>query len=357
MIQAPQAVSRVARVKPDLVGWLESIRQKTGGWGRWPYHARMERPWALQASGIAIRLLKLLGELEGVAPARRAEAIANLQACQDPADGLFKDPMEDEACHEGPHTWEQVWGQRNGAATEALNLLGAEPLYPPAAAQFADLRAVDPAEWTLRGLDWSNPWAQGESWSRAICVYLRQATAGEDPADDPRLVAAFEAVEREIIDPRTGMPSRRMPSEDPSRAMAGLFKVSKAYLSVGRPLPHPEAALDATLALQHDDGEFGYRDNMCINWDALNVLRLLNQQLDGGYRFEDIRDAGDRCAEMLLRKYRQDDGAFAFHGHRCQRNHHSIRLSAESYPIGDMLGTIMCVRCLQYADEWDGIST
>jgi hypothetical protein len=44
---------------------------------------------------------------------------------------------------------------------------------------------------------------------------------------------------------------------DPSRGMAGLFKTMMAYLGCGRPFPLAEAAIDSTLALQHDDGEFG----------------------------------------------------------------------------------------------------
>ena len=348
--------SRLEAIRPTLLDWLEGLRVKSGGWGRWPYHAKMIRPWSLQASSIAILLLDVLGELNKVDAGRRAEAVDFLRGCQDPRDGLFKDPLEDESCHAGPHTWEQIFGQRHGAAVAALALLGGEPKHPLPAAQFVDFTHVDPAHWTLHLLDWSNPWSKGESWSRAIRAYLDNASPGEDRANDPRLLAAFEALEREITDPRTGMPSRRMDPPRPSVAMAGLFKVMSGYFAVGRPVPHAEAAIDATLSLQHEDGEFEFRDNMCINWDALWVLRELDRQLDGGHRHRDIVDAGDRCARMLLRKYRQEDGGFAFNGPWCARNHHSIVLSPERHRIGDMLGTRMSVLCLTYADEWSGAS-
>lgn len=139
-------------------------------------------------------------------------------------------------------------------------------------------------------------------------------------------------------------------------AMAGLFKVISGYLAAGRPVPHAEKAIDFTLALQHEDGEFGFRNNMCVNWDALWVLRELDLQVEGAYRHADIVDAGNRCAEMLLRKYRKPDGGFAFHGKHCTTNHHSIRLCSKPHSISDTMGTGMCLRCLSYADEWNGVA-
>ncbi len=349
--------SYVQRVKPGLLNWLESIRFKEEGWGRWPYHAKMVRPWALQASAIGVRILNELAELGKATEAQRAEAVAFFQGCQDPADGLFKDPLETEAYHTGNHTWEQVWGQRNGAAIEALRLLGGAPRHPLARSQFGDLTRVDPTRWTLEQIDWRNPWGHGESWSRAIRAYLDHRTSDADLHDDPTLNATFEAVERHIFAPETGTPNRRMPEPNPSVAMAGLFKVMSAYLAVGRPIPHARAGIDSTLALQNPDGEFGFRRNMCINWDALWVLRHLDIQLDGGHRHDEIVGAGRRCADVLMRDYLKPDGGFAFHGEHCQTTHHSIMLSPEKYPIGDMLGSTMCLKCLTYADEWLSGST
>jgi hypothetical protein len=65
--------------------------------------------------------------------------------------------------------------------------------------------------------------------------------------------------------------------------------------------------------------------------------------------------AGVACADHLMRRYRQRDGGFAFHGGEgCMSNHHSIQLSPQRYPISDTLGTIMSLRCLEYVDEWLG---
>jgi len=92
-----------------------------------------------------------------------------------------EDPLETETDHVGEHTWEQIWGQRNGAALNALALLGVARDAPRARSQFADLTKVDGAEWTL-SLDWRNPWRFGESWSRAIRAFL--ATLPESERND-----------------------------------------------------------------------------------------------------------------------------------------------------------------------------
>ena len=343
----------VALVRSGVLDWLESVRHRGDGWGRWKYNAAMTRPWALQASGIAIDLLHRLGALAGVSDARKAEVVAFLQSCQDPGDHLLKDPLETEADHEGDHTWEQIWGQRNGAAVAALGLLGAEPLLPLAKAQFADLRGVDGRAWTL-SLDWRNPWMHGESWYRAIHAYLRTLPVEERDDTDPVLAGMFAAIESEVLDPKTGLPTRRGCSDDPARAMAGLFKIMFGYLAVGRPLPRAEQAVDSTLALQRANGEFGYPRNMCMNWDALWVLRELDRQLEGSHRHADIVGAADATCEVLLNEYHKDDGGFAFHGEHCMVNHHSVRLCERPLPISDMLGTSMCLRCLEYGDEWHG---
>lgn len=345
-------MSYTQAARPGILAWLDSIRATGEGWGRWPYHARMEVPWALQASAIAIGVLRDLGALEAVSPTDRAHAIRNFQACQDPADGLFKDPLETPDRRQGTHSWEQIWGQRHGATLQALDILAAEPLRPLPPAQFGD-PAPDPVGWT-RSIDWRNPWGHGESWARSIQAFLRRP--GVTSAERQRVLdACFATFEAEVLDPDRGFPMRGG-CDDPARGMAGCFKTAMAYLSAGRPWPHPERAIDATLALQRPDGEFGYPRNMCMNWDALWVLRVMDRQLGGAYRHADTVRSANRCCGLLMDVYRKPDGAFAFHGEHCQTNHHSIRLCERQHPISDMLGTMMCLQCLLYADEFNGQS-
>ncbi len=187
----------------------------------------------------------------------------------------------------------------------------------------------------------------------ALRAHLAAAPAGRRPAAESRLRAAFDAFEAEVLDPATGYPSRRMPETLPHVAMAGCFKVLQAYAAAGRPVPAAQAAIAATLALQNADGTFGPEHNMCFNWDALYILHVLDRQERRRVRHAEIVEAANRCVGVLLSRYRKPDGGFAFFGDACLDSHHSIRVSAGRHPIGDMLGTRMCVLCLGYAEQWN----
>lgn len=341
----------VEQVRPGVLGWLQSVRWPDEGWGRWKYNRHMARRYGLQSSAMAIQVLNQLGALASVSAEQKQEAVAFFRSTQDPKDGYFKDPLVTDADRVGknPHSWEAIYGQW-GSANNALKTLGGEPLYPLPEKSFADLRTINADTWT-RSLDWTNPWRYGEDWSRAIEAFVRGLPANEPLAANPTLTATFEAFEQNILDPATGMPTEGG-CADRSCAMAGLFKTMHAYLRVGRPVPHGSAAIDFTLGLQHDDGEFGYRRNMCINWDALWVLRELDKQLVGTHRHADIARAGNRLAACLLSEYRKNDNGFTFCGEHCWPVHHSIRIS-EPLPEGDIMGTFMSLNCLQYADEWN----
>ena len=341
--------SYISQVRTGVLNFLESVRWPGEGWGRFKYHRNMMRPYGLISSHLAISTIHRLGALKEVSSVHRQQGIVFIQSCQDAVTGYLKDPLVSEADHDGPHTWEQIYGQMSGAEN-ALILLGGSLLYPAPQARFADFNCEDAAEFTRR-LDWSDPWIHGESWSRAIKAYLRDMRDSEEARE--KLAPAFHVYETEILDPITGFPQRGGCQGGLPRAMAGLFKVMMAYQAMERPVPYAEVAIDSTLSLQLENGEFGYAGNMCMNWDALWILHELSIQLDHGYRFTDIREAGNRCVACLLAHYRKEDGGFAFHGDRCMRNHHSIRLSRESYPISDTHGTSMCVKCLEYADEWN----
>lgn len=332
--------SYLEHARPGICAWLEAVRWPDDGWGRWKYNAHMIRPYGLISSGFAIVIHDQLGLLAGITPQQRREAIEFFQSTQDPRDGFFKDPLvkETDRVPDAIHSWEDIWGQM-GVAARALELLGAKPLYPLPATSFVDLHAPDVRDVVL-GWNWANPWHVGERFYRAVAAY--NGTAVE---------TFFRIYEDEIHDPKTGMPTRRG-CTDGSVAMAGLFKVMWAYEHVNRPVPDAAAAIDFTLALQHDDGEWGFRNNMCINFDALWVLYRLDRQLKGVHRHVDIVAAGNRTAKLLLEQYRKADGGFAFTGQDCWTAHHSIRIS-DAYPEGDVVGTHMSLHCLAYADEWN----
>jgi len=341
----------VSQVRAGVLDWLESIRFRDLGWGRWPYHAKMRRPYGLQSSFMAMRILRVLGALDGLSASERAEGIAWLQSTQDPADGHFKDPLVTEADHVGKHTWEQIYGQWSGAIG-ALAILGGCPRYPLPRSRFYDLDELGGEQYTM-SFRWENPWSEGEGWSRGIQAFLESQGWRPGMALPVEVVDAMRALEAHVLDEASGTPSRRMLAENRSVAMAGRFKTMYGYMVAGVPMPLAERAIDSTLALQHEDGDWGIRRNMCIVWDSLWVLRECNTQLQGAYRRSEIEASGIRTAEMLLRDYRQSDGAFAFNGVHCVWNHHSVQLCDQGYPISDTMGTMMVVNCLQYVDEWN----
>ena len=347
---------RIAAVREGVLAWLEAIRWKGGGggeearglWGRWPYHAQMQRPYAVISSANAIRILDDFDALSAVPATHKREAIAYLQSCQDAGDGHFKDPLVSNGDRLNFHSWLQIWGQM-GTAQSALSILGAAPLFERPRVMHHDPGEIGGAEFTRR-FDWSDPWKVGEGWTRGIRARLSNVAHGEVPADVREAMATYEA---EILDARTGLPILHMKSRDRTAqviAMCGLFKTMGAYLSTKTPVPHAQTAIDTTLALQLPDGSFG--PPLTQNWDALWVLRELDLQLKGAHRHADIVAAGDRCCDLLLREYRKPDGGFSFNRDGCMDVHHSVRLSAQRYPISDTHGTRMSLQCLAYVDEW-----
>ena len=136
--------------------------------------------------------------------------------------------------------------------------------------------------------------------------------------------------------------------------MAGLFKLISGYQAVGKEVPYAKNALDTVLKLQQPNGQFGEGGNspMTINWDSMKVLKDLNKQVNYGYRFADIREAGNRMAGFLLKNHKKKDGGFSYFPNECQSVHNSVRVS-EKGAVGDMEGTKFCLYCFSYADEWN----
>jgi hypothetical protein len=337
-----------ATIRTAVLEWLASVHD---GGARWKYSRDMLRPWAVESSAMAVRLLvDTLGAQ--LPPAHLAGLTAEIQGWQEPSSGLFKDPLLQPGDHVGSgatHTWEHIWNHHTGICLEALTVLGARPLHPLPPDAFGLGVRAEPAgveAWVL-GLDWENPWLAGEHFSRGIAVLLRTdcALAG----------TAFDVLQRDIMNPASGYPDRRS-ARGPMVAMAGLFKVLSGYRLAGRPVPYVGQAMDSTLALQDQEGGMGM-DNLCIHWDAAWVLKNLNAQAGGCHRFADLRAAGRRLAAFLVRAHRKPDGGFSFHRAHCVTVHNSVRVSA-ALPQADIMGTLMSCECLRYADEWEqGIST
>ncbi len=346
----------VDAVKNDVLEWMETVLWDKEGWGRFKYNFHMMRDYALESSAMAFENYLMLDMIASIPAEKKKQAISFFQQCQDPKDQFFKDPLlteEDRASDH--HTWEHNWAHMSGAAINALNILGSEPLYNREKPPFAELTVENVEQW-VRGLDWSNPWMVGEHFSRNIKGYWNNLPENEKTLDNPVIVKAYKVVEDEVIDPDSGLPEKRG-CNNRAVAMAGLFKIMFSYLAIDKQVPCAEKAIDAVLQLQHKNGEFGeghVGNDMCINWDSLWVLYNLNNQLDYSYRFSDIKTAGNKMAEFLLKVHRKSDGGFSFHKGHCQLVHNSFKIS-EKYKESDMQGVKMSLKCLQYADKWNTI--
>jgi hypothetical protein len=329
--------------------WLKGLSFPSGEvTGRWKYNAHMLRDWAVESSTSAVGVLAEVGDLPKLSREERDRVVTEVQSWQESETGLFKDPLiaPDDKVSES-HSWEHIWLHHTGCCVGMLRRLGAEPLHSLPQKAFVEVKGAENTDWVLE-LDWKNPWAAGEHFLRVIDAH-RKRTGLAGKASDEVVDAAFAKLESAVFDPASGLPDR-FNVNGPQNAMAGHFKLIFAYDLVDRVLPWAERALESVLAMQDGAGGFG-QDNLCIHWDALLVVKRLNQQLDGGHRFDAVTATGLRAAEFLCRVHHRDDGGFSFHSDHCIAVHNSLRVS-EPILESDVIGTSMSLQCLRYARNW-----
>ncbi len=338
--------------KEDVLRFLKTTQFNREGWGRWKYNVLMERNYGLESSAMGIQILNMLGALESVAKDKKQDAIAFFQSTWNPEELYYMDPLVSEQDRAGDHhTWEHIWAHMLNAAGNALNVMGATPKSRGNKAPFVDLHRVDIGDWIL-SLGWENPWMYGEHFSKVVKHYWNNLPTAEKSLDEPVIKKAFATLEEHVMDARSGLPIKQG-CESMEVGMAGLFKVISAYQAVGKELPYVENALDSVLKLQKPNGQFGKEDSpMTINWDAMKVLKDLNTQVASSYRFGDIREAGNKMSDFLIKVHKKEDGGFSFYPHECQSVHNSVQVSGKG-AVGDMQGTKFCLYCFSYTDAWN----
>ena len=339
--------------KDNVLRFLNTTQYTDEGWGRWKYNILMDRKFGLESSAMGIQILDMLDALEKVPDIKRKEAQQFFQSTWNTEELYYIDPLVSKKDKiSDHHSWEHIWAHMSGAAESALRILDTAPNSKGGKAPFVDLNQVDIGDWIL-SLDWENPWLYGEHFSKVVKYYWHNLPAAEKSTQEPVIQKAFATLESHVMDPQTGLPIKQG-CESMERGMAGLFKLISAYQTVGKEIPYAENALDSVLKLQKPNGQFGEGENlpMTINWDSMKVLKDLNEQLSGSYRFKDIRETGNRMADFLLKTHRKKDGGFSFYPHECQSVHNSVQVS-EKGNVGDMQGTKFCLYCLSYADEWN----
>ena len=349
---AVDSTGYLSQQKDSVRTFLETTQYTPEGWGRWKYNILMERKFGLESSAMGIQILDMLSALDAVPITEKKQALAFFQSTWHPEERYYIDPLvREEDRISDHHSWEHIWAHMSGASESAIKLLGGTPKSRGDKAPFVDLSQVDVQDWML-SLDWKNPWLYGERFSKVVRHYWNTLPKAEQSLEEPTIKKAFVTLEEYIIDPATGFPIKRG-CESMEVGMAGLFKLISAYQTVGKDVLYPENALDSVLALQNPNGQFG-NDNapMTIHWDSLKVLKDLNQQMDYGYRFKEIKEAGNKSAEFLIKVHKKEDGGFSYFPQECTAVHNSVQLSKKG-AVGDMEGTKFCLRCFSYADEWN----
>lgn len=343
-----KALNYLDQVKEDVLIFIESVRFKDDRkYGRWKYNIHAEHPYSIRSTAMAVEALWTLGEFQKLPEQNKNELKETVLSWQDDKTGYFIDPF---ICPrdriKDDHSLEHNLLHVSSMALEILNMLGTDPLYPLHKYAIMELDQ-EKVEIKIRNFRWANPWRGGEHFSRAIMAY-RSANNLRGTETDEIIERACRIIDSEIVNSETGFPDKQC--DEINRNMAGVFKILYCYVSMGKPYAHPQRAIDSILAMQTDEGDIGY-DNMCINWDSMWALKVLNSQLEGSYRFEEIAEYGKKLCDFIFEHNRKLDGAFSFFRDHCISLHNSLFIS-EPLAESGVMGTFMCLECFVYTEAW-----
>lgn len=235
-----------------------------------------------------------------------------LLSIQDPATGLFMDPLfsEDDLEPSSPGK-EYVIYQTTYFTLNALDALGCRPRH---ALRFADpfYEQVHVKTWLDR-LDWTSPWRES-NWVMFVAGALYAVWEWEN---DP---AARQALHHLLdwLDAHQDLATGFWGTQDGASlldGMAGAYHFLPFYFCLGRPVHLPERMIESTLALQQPDGLFhpdGGGD-ACLDVDAVDIL--VKCSLVTPHMAEDVRAALLKAYDGL-RDNQEEDGGFCRARHR-----------------------------------------
>ena len=323
-------------LRESVLAWLESVRCRSEPWGRYRYCAGMTRPWAVESSCMAVKILDRLDVLRQVPEADRRAHGRFLCSLQDPKSGLIVDPLVGPADKvSDSHPWEHVWGHVTGVVIQTLPLLGAQ--LATATQPSDDPQRPEEVAPFLEALPWAaNPWRCGTLIGQFMGRQRVKAGLYDSDREDTVMAAVYAWLEARQ-DPQTGLwGTDRCPQT--YKAMAGLHCMSTGtYYLPGRPLPRPEKIIDSILAMQRPNGEFGVGGS-CMNLDATNGLA--NALRFTRHRRDEVVAAVRRLAARIMAAYKRPDGAFASNSEAVRQVHNSIFIAPPAFE-SEMRGTSM----------------
>jgi hypothetical protein len=287
------------------------------GCGRYRYAAGCTAP-TLYSSTYAAMAQHLLGHLQPLPAAERAEWVAYLQRHQDD-DGLFRDPaIFDQGWYRGDPLW---CGRAHLTChvVNALACLGAAAQKP--LAWLDPWRDPDGLVRWLAGRDWGAQvaWTGNEIMNVGTLLQYARDFHNDERAGKA-MVVLLEWLATHHVSAASGVwgdvdvadPIRR------SHAVQAAYHWWPLFFYDGVTPPHLTRAIDTVLATQNPLGGFGcgghnpvkpFMSSACEDIDSIDPLCRMMQLTD--YRREHIEAALEKAAEWVLTN-RMPDGGFVF---------------------------------------------
>jgi len=312
--------------KEETLGYLESLRL-----GTYAYKFARSSPQAtLYGSIYACMLRGMFGDLEKAGDGFRSGWLDYLDGFQDPADGLFRDPLLAGPAFEGTAAWGDGWGVRHlaGHILIAYARLGRPPKHP-----FGFLEPYYEASYVnqwLERFDFSRDvWSQSNYIMNAYTL-LQYA---RDYMGEVRAAPAVNAISHWLLDTQradTGMwhdyPVRGYP--EIGDAIRGAYHFYPLFTYERQPIPHADAVIDMVLRSQNSWGGFNPEhmpSGACEDIDAIEPLIRATEQ--AGHRRGDVDDALRRAMVWILSCRNPDGGYESLPEHGCSYGGHPLTTS------------------------------
>jgi hypothetical protein len=210
----------------------------------------------------------------------RAEWAEGFAALQDPQSGYI---LEKAPTHVPLHN--------TAFALGAMELLGIPPRAPPCFAR--DFDTPEKLRAFLDGFDWKNAVYRDSHRGAGLGSIFALVPALRSPEWFSAYFGCLDA----LFDPRNGMLGRAKPAGGDSDQVGGTFHYHFLYEHFHRPMPFPEARIDAVLALQQPDGYWHPANRLWLTLDAVYLLTRSVHRAQ--HRPDDVRRAVRRVLDVF----------------------------------------------------------
>lgn len=250
----------------------------------------------------------LLAEGLGLNLPNRRAILNTVLSAQDPATGLFLEPLAAAIPQAGGHhDLDYLHGMTTYFALHALDALGEKPQYPLSFLKnFSEKDQV--FQW-LRELDWSNPWRESNRVMHLLSALLFALQWERSPFAAARYHDVLDWLD-EHQDPSTGLWGTER-GASLLNAVAGAYHFVPYYRYARRPVRAWSKIVESCLELQNEDGLFAPAPGggACEDLDVIDLL--CNAVRATGTLTPEIRQALTR-AFWAIWNMQLPDGSFPY---------------------------------------------